>query len=52
MLTRDRNYELIMLSDATAGMGTEKKDAAVNLIWPLFANKVCTVNEWASSIEK
>jgi hypothetical protein len=39
-----------MLSDATAGFGTIKKDAAVNLIWPLFASKVYTVDEWAKSI--
>lgn len=45
-----RDYELTMLSDATAGFGTVKKDAAVNLIWPLFANRVCTVDEWTKSI--
>ena len=49
-LTHHRDYQLTMLSDATAGFGTVKKDAAVNLIWPLFANRVCTVDEWTESM--
>lgn len=50
MLISNRDYELIMLSDGTAGFSTEKKDAAVKLIWPLFANNICTVDEWSKSM--
>ncbi|OAP59634.1 hypothetical protein AYL99_06932 [Fonsecaea erecta] len=38
-------YDLTMLSDGTAGFSTEQKDAATNLIWPLFANRVLTVEQ-------
>ena len=39
-----------MLKDATAGFTTEQKNAATELIWPLFANKVITVGEWIKSL--
>jgi nicotinamidase-related amidase len=39
-----------MLKDATAGFTTEQKDAATELIWPLFANKVMTVKDWIESL--
>lgn len=38
-------------SDGTAGFTTAAKDAATNLIWPLFADKVLTVQEWADSLQ-
>jgi hypothetical protein len=37
-------------SDATAGFTTEAKDAAVKLIWPLFAERVMTVKDWIQSL--
>jgi hypothetical protein len=37
-------------SDATAGFSTEAKDAAVKLVWPLFAKSVMTVEEWIQSL--
>lgn len=40
-----------MLKDATAGWTTEQKDAATELIWPLFANEVTTVGEWMKKLE-
>jgi len=40
-----------MLSDATAGWSTVQKNAATDLIWPLFANEVKTVNEWKKTLE-
>ncbi|KIW31837.1 uncharacterized protein PV07_03430 [Cladophialophora immunda] len=43
-------YNLTMLTNATAGFSTRQKDAATELIWPLFADKVITVQEWAKSI--
>jgi len=45
-------YHVTMLKDATAGFTTVAKDAATDLIWPLFANEVLTVEEWKSSLEK
>ncbi|KAB8298336.1 hypothetical protein EYC80_002063 [Monilinia laxa] len=45
-------YHVTMLKDATAGFTTMAKDAATDLIWPLFANEVLTVEEWKKSLEK
>jgi len=39
-------------SDATAGFGTELKDAATKLIWPLFANNVMTTDEFIATLPK
>lgn len=41
-----------MLKDCTAGFSIQQKQAATDLIWPLFANKVTTVEEWADSLGK
>lgn len=43
---------MTMLKDATAGFTTVAKDAATDLIWPLFANEVLTVEEWKESLAK
>ena len=40
-----------MLSDATAGWTTKQKNAATDLIWPLFANEVKTVDAWKLTLE-
>lgn len=48
----DRGYHVTMLKDATAGFTTLAKDAATDLIWPLFANEVLTVAEWKKSLER
>ncbi|KAJ9608705.1 hypothetical protein H2200_006476 [Cladophialophora chaetospira] len=45
-------YSLTMISDGTAGFSTAQKDAATQLIWPLFANKITTVHEWAQSLQE
>ncbi|KAA8571232.1 hypothetical protein MFRU_055g00320 [Monilinia fructicola] len=45
-------YHVTMLKDATAGFTTVAKDAATDLIWPLFANEVLTVEEWKESLAK
>jgi hypothetical protein len=47
---RDRGRE-IGRTDATAGFFTAHKDAATNLIWPLIADQVKTVGEWADTVE-
>jgi hypothetical protein len=39
-------------TDATAAFSTQQKDAATTLIWPLFASKVTTVNEYVASLNK
>ncbi|KAI0866932.1 Isochorismatase-like protein [Xylaria cubensis] len=44
-------YEITMLSDATAGFSTEAKNAATDLIWPLFTNRICSTAEWANLVE-
>jgi len=41
-----------LLKDATAGFTNEQKDAATELIWPLFAHEVLTVAEWIEKLEK
>jgi hypothetical protein len=38
-------------SDATAGFSTAAKDAGVELIWPLFVNKVMTTSEYTALSE-
>jgi len=47
----DLGYETTMLSDATAGWSTKVKDAATELIWPLFASRVMTVGEFIATLE-
>jgi hypothetical protein len=37
-------------SDGSAGFSTAQKDAATQLIWPLFANTVTTVQDWAQGL--
>ena len=39
-------------TDATAGFTSEAKEAATDLIWPLFANEVTTVGAWIANLEK
>ncbi|TVY31957.1 Peroxyureidoacrylate/ureidoacrylate amidohydrolase [Lachnellula occidentalis] len=45
-----RGYHVTMLSDCTAGFTKKATDAATELIWPLFAHEVMTVEEWKKSI--
>jgi hypothetical protein len=40
-----------MLKDCTAGFSIEQKNAATDLIWPLFANEVLTVGEWVETLK-
>jgi len=46
----DLGYETTLLTDATAGFSTKLKDAATELIWPLFASKVMTVGEYVATL--
>lgn len=46
----DSAYHTTMLKDATAGWTTEQKDAATEIVWPLFANEVTTVGEWVGKL--
>jgi len=39
-----------LLKDATAGFSIEQKNAATELIWPLFAHEVKTVGEWIKTL--
>ena len=51
MLTRDdRGYHVTLLTDATAGFTVEQKKAATDIIWPLFASKVCTTDEFIATL--
>lgn len=45
-----RGYHVTLLKDATAGFSTAQKDAATELIWPLFAHEVLTVAEWIGTM--
>ncbi|RTE70311.1 hypothetical protein BHE90_015297 [Fusarium euwallaceae] len=47
---RELGYHVTLLTDATAGFTTKAKDAATQLIWPLIAESVITVEEWTSSL--
>lgn len=44
------NTRLYYRTDATAGFSTAHKDAATNLIWPIIADQVKTVNEWIATL--
>lgn len=46
----DSGYNLTLLSDATAGFSQAAKEAASKMIWPLFANRVTTVDGWVEGI--
>ncbi|RFU31607.1 hypothetical protein B7463_g4736, partial [Scytalidium lignicola] len=48
----DLGYHVTLLSDATAAFSTEQKNAATNIIWPLFASKVTTVNKYVASLQR
>ena len=41
-----------MLKDATAGWTIEATTAATDLIWPLFANRVLTVDGWIETLNQ
>jgi len=47
----DLGYETTMLSDATAGFSTKMKNAAIDLIWPIFGWKIMTVDEFVATLE-
>jgi hypothetical protein len=40
-----------MLKDATASFSIEAMEAATELIWPMFANRVMTVAEWSATLK-
>jgi len=48
----DLGFETTLLSDATAGFSNELKTAATDLVWPLFASRVMTVDEYVATLEK
>ena len=39
-------------TNATAGFSTEQKDTSQRLLWPVFFEKLSTVEEWAEGLEK
>ncbi|PMD18992.1 Isochorismatase hydrolase [Hyaloscypha hepaticicola] len=43
-------YHVTMLKDATAGFTIEQKNAATEIVWPLFAHEVKTVGEWIKTL--
>ncbi|KAL3419779.1 isochorismatase hydrolase [Phlyctema vagabunda] len=43
-------YSITMLKDATAGFSIEQKKVATDLIWPLFADRVLTIDEWKETL--
>ena len=45
-------YNITMLKDATAGWTIEATTAATDLIWPLFANRVLTVDGWIETLSQ
>ncbi|OCL08528.1 Isochorismatase hydrolase [Glonium stellatum] len=46
----DLGYHVTLLSDATAAFSIEQKKAATDIIWPLFASKVTTVDEYVAEL--
>lgn len=51
-LTTGSGYHVTILSDTTAGVTIAQKNAATDLIWPLFAHEVKKVGEWIATLEK
>ncbi|KAK6227624.1 hypothetical protein QIS74_01179 [Colletotrichum tabaci] len=49
---RELGYHLTLLTDGTAGFSTAAKDAATNLVWPLIAERIMTVDEYISQMEE
>ncbi|KAH8787483.1 Isochorismatase-like protein [Hyaloscypha sp. PMI_1271] len=43
-------YHVTMLKDTTAGFTKEQKDAATEIVWPLFAHEVKRVGEWIKTL--
>ncbi|KAF2424924.1 Isochorismatase hydrolase [Tothia fuscella] len=48
----DLGYHVTLLTDATAAFTKEQKDAATNIVWPLFASKLTTVGEYIQSLKQ
>ncbi|KAF2673858.1 Isochorismatase hydrolase [Microthyrium microscopicum] len=46
----DLGYKTTLLSDATAAFSTEMKKAATEMIWPLFASRVMTTDEFIATL--
>ena len=44
--------DLVSSTNATAGFTTEQKDVSQRLLWPVFFEKVTTVEDWAASLGK
>ncbi|KAJ6088553.1 Isochorismatase-like protein [Penicillium sp. IBT 16267x] len=49
---REIGFHVTLITDATAAFSIELEKAAVNLIWPEFADQLMTVNQWVSSLSK
>ncbi|KAF7592425.1 hypothetical protein BBP40_000273 [Aspergillus hancockii] len=47
-----RGYNVTLLKDATAGWSKELTDAATDLVWPLFAQRVLAVKAWADNLRE
>lgn len=47
----DRGYHVTLLKDCTAGFTVEQSQVATDIVWPLFANKVTTVDEWTNGFD-
>ncbi|KAI9040828.1 cysteine hydrolase family protein [Aspergillus affinis] len=49
---REIGFHVTLITDATAAMSIELEKAAVNLVWPVIADQLMTVNQWVSSFSK
>lgn len=47
----ERQFQVTMISDATAAFDERAKEGTVNYVWPLFAKEVITVGAWKKSLE-
>ncbi|CAI7658834.1 unnamed protein product [Penicillium pancosmium] len=49
---RELGFHVTLITDATAAFSIELEKAAVNLVWPVIADQLVTVNQWVSSFSK
>ncbi|KAF5859638.1 hypothetical protein ETB97_002549 [Aspergillus alliaceus] len=49
---REIGFHVTLITDATAALSIELEKAAVNLVWPVIADQLMTVNQWVSSFSK
>jgi hypothetical protein len=45
-------YHITLITDATAAFTHEQKNAATEIVWPLFASELLTVDAYVAELKK